>query len=496
MYRNRFKRVHLLLSFIFLTLLFEQSLFAKAKKDEVYIKYVHPRIYEFDLRDAESSVFLGYEKGTFCGYIDFTRFVKNDMPKAGDKVIFHYNGYAKKYGGNVTASIMDKENDEYYLTAETKVFAENIQKKVEFSGSISFILKRDATKSFVLKIESDMENVPGQLNQVYFHFNRVVETTNTAMEALAEERAKYKKMEIVEVQQEIVADSTEEEIAAQKEAEILAAEKERQEAEEKALAEAEAAAKAAEEAAALEKALAAASQSANTYKKEYLNDYLVQEELEPEDTEDENDFISNPDQADGSGSTLLMKAAKAGNDWQIRTLLNCGAKVNLKDKDGWNALMYAVRYQESMTCVELLINAGADIKTLNKFKYSALSIASTYNNNPEIIKKLLSYYTVTEKEVLKSFVLLLSENHSSEYVQTSKLNIYLESSIPLNSFYEGKTPLMYACQYGNSTKIIKLLLENNAVTSVRSTEGKTAYEYASENKKLKHDSTYWELNKK
>ena len=55
---------------------------------------------------------------------------------------------------------------------------------------------------------------------------------------------------------------------------------------------------------------------------------------------------------------------------------------------------------------------------------------------------------------------------------------------------------MYACQYGNSTKIIKLLLENNAVTSVRSTEGKTAYEYASENKKLKHDSTYWELNKK
>ena len=55
---------------------------------------------------------------------------------------------------------------------------------------------------------------------------------------------------------------------------------------------------------------------------------------------------------------------------------------------------------------------------------------------------------------------------------------------------------MYACEFGNSTKVIKVLLDNNAVPSLRSNEGKTAYEYASENKKLAHDSTYWELNKK
>ena len=45
-------------------------------------------------------------------------------------------------------------------------------------------------------------------------------------------------------------------------------------------------------------------------------------------------------------------------------------------------------------------------------------------------------------------------------------------------------------------KIIKVLIDNNAITSIRSTEGKTAYDYASENQSLAHDSNYWLLNKK
>ena len=85
-------------------------------------------------------------------------------------------------------------------------------------------------------------------------------------------------------------------------------------------------------------------------------------------------YIENPDQKDLFGRTLLMKAAKAGNDWQIKTLLKSGANVNLKDNDGWTALMYAVRYQESLNSVKLLIEAGADVKALNNFKTSALSL--------------------------------------------------------------------------------------------------------------------------
>ena len=233
------------------------------------------------------------------------------------------------------------------------------------------------------------------------------------------------------------------------------------------------------------------------YKKEYLQDYAVPEELTVElPATDSLDVIENPNEADSHGRTLLMQAAKLGNDWQIKNLLKAGADVNLKDREGWTALMYAVRYQENENCVELLLQAGADVKAVNMFETSALKLAACYNNNPQIIKKILSYYTISEKEVLASFVLLISENHTAEYVQISKLKVFLEQSIPVNTFYNGKTPLMYAAQYGNSTKVIKLLLDYDSIPSIRSTENKTAFDYAKENTALKHDSIFWSLNKK
>ena len=55
---------------------------------------------------------------------------------------------------------------------------------------------------------------------------------------------------------------------------------------------------------------------------------------------------------------------------------------------------------------------------------------------------------------------------------------------------------MYAAQYSDSTKILNCLLEAGAITSIRSTEGKTAFDYAIKNQNLTHDETFWELNKR
>ena len=66
----------------------------------------------------------------------------------------------------------------------------------------------------------------------------------------------------------------------------------------------------------------------------------------------------------------------------------------------------------------------------------------------------------------------------------------------LNSFYNGKTPLMYAAQYCNSTSIIKKLLDNGAAVTIRAADGKTAFDYAKQNSSLPHDDTYWALNQK
>ncbi len=232
------------------------------------------------------------------------------------------------------------------------------------------------------------------------------------------------------------------------------------------------------------------------YKKEYLQDYMPQKTLELPDDEYfvNKEKITNPDKVDSEGLTLLMKAAKAGNNWEIENLLLAGANVNLTDKDGWTALMYAVRYQENTAIVKTLIDAGSSVKALNKFDASALLIASNYNNNPEIIEILLDHYSISEKEVTKAFIQMLITNSVNDRAKIAKINIYLNKSMPLNIFYNGKTPLMYAALYCNSTSILKTLIDAGAVTTIRSSESKTAFDYAMENKALQRDETFWSLN--
>lgn len=540
-----------------MTFLFASQIFSESKKNEnVYIKYVHPRVYEFDLCDTENSVFLSYNPAIqlFDVSVDFSNYVQSDLPQAGDKVIFYYKGYATKDGGSVKATVTGDNGER--ITDEEKTFARDLKKNEPFDSNVSFVLNKNVQKNIRLYLYSTKQNRPGKIDQFYLIFKRVKKTTDTSKESLQEKKAAKKNIEIIEVKSEIKKDEdinailtgtpnlsaqeskieietkveikkTEEkekkedktiaklELAQEKLKEI---ERKRAKAESEKIAREEAeklrlaqerikeleriqAEKEAEERRlnqeALEKALEQVKSGRNaTYEKEFLNDYMIFDNATvAADSERNETIIENPDEKDSFGRTLLMKAAQSGNDWQISALLRSGANVNLKDNEGWTALMYAVRYQQSVSCVDLLINAGAEIKNFNNYGTSALMIASCYNDNPEIIKKLLSYYSINEKDVLKSLVLLLSENHTSEYSAIAKLNVFTDFSVPLNAFYEGKTPLMYAAEFGNSTKILKILTDNNALTSVRSSEGKTAFDYACENKNLKRDDDFWALNK-
>ena len=515
---------------------------AKSKKEKTVIKYIHPRIYEFDLCDTENQVFLSYNPNIklFDVYIDFSKYVQQDLPQAGDKVIFYYKGYSTKDGGSVKATVTGDNNQR--ITDEEKYFAKNLQKKVPFESSVSFILNKDVKSTIQLYLCSTKQNKPGKVDQFFLNFKRLKETTDTSKESANQKAAEEKNIEIIEVTTEITKDEdinaliadtpnisdkenilmleqAKNQINKENQRKIEQEKLEQERLEKERLARIEEEKKKIEEQKRLEqekiiaqkeeedrkkdqmdleKALELVkNKKSSGYQKEFLHDYMIFDEPEVEQTnKDKSIILENPDETDSFGKTLLMKAAKAGNDWQISALLASGANVNLKDKDGWTALMYAVRYQESLNCVDLLLQAQADVKIKNKYGSSALMIASCYNNNPQIIKKLLSYYQMNDKEVLKSLVLLLSESQTSEYTSIAKLNAFLDYSVPLNTFYEGKTPLMYACEFGNSTKIIKVLIDNNAITSIRSTEGKTAYDYASENQSLTHDSNYWLLNKK
>ncbi len=229
-----------------------------------------------------------------------------------------------------------------------------------------------------------------------------------------------------------------------------------------------------------------------------MYDFLPKEEdSEPETENDtqELELIENPNKKDKNGRTSLMLAAKSGNDWEMRSLIHSNADVNLQDKDGWTALMYAVRYQDNMDAINLLLSAGAKTDIKNKYGTNALQIAAGYSNNPEIVKKLMSVSNPSADDVFKAYIMALTTNSANNVVtQISKLKVFISYNVSQNRFYEGRTPLMYAAEYSSSTEVIKLLLDNGASSKIRAPNGKTAFDYAEQNKLLEHDKIYWSLN--
>lgn len=206
--------------------------------------------------------------------------------------------------------------------------------------------------------------------------------------------------------------------------------------------------------------------------------------------------IKNPNSRDFNGRTLLMKAVKDGNDWEIRSLLKSGADVNLSDNEGWTALMYAIRYQNNFEITKLLLENGADINARNRYGSSPLLLASAYSGNPEILGLLLENFSGNQNDVFKAFVFSITAGGSSSSAQIAKLKVFVDRGISINRFYEGKTPLMYAAEYASSTEIIKFLLDNGALSSVRDSSGKRAFDYAKANSRLERDEVYWSLNTK
>ncbi|MCR5217771.1 ankyrin repeat domain-containing protein [Treponema sp.] len=236
------------------------------------------------------------------------------------------------------------------------------------------------------------------------------------------------------------------------------------------------------------------TESYKSYSNTYLYDFALNTEEQIQEEEKKIFTIENPDAADKNGVTLLMKAAKAGNDWDVENLLKSGADPNLRDKDGWSALMYACRYQNSLSIINRLIDKGAHIRVRNKYNATPLLMAADYSQNPQIIKVLLKDRTITEDEVYRAFIMTVTSSQGESHVREAKMQVFLDLDIPLNRLWKGKTPLMYAAQYGSSTHVIKILMDNGAKPGIQDHEGKTAFDYAKLNSNLKHDDVYWALN--
>lgn len=93
-------------------------------------------------------------------------------------------------------------------------------------------------------------------------------------------------------------------------------------------------------------------------------------------------------QLDKFKSKIFLDAARIGNAKILEALLFEGIDVNVKDKDGWTALMWAA-YKCHYEIVDLLLKNGADINMKDDNGKTAFLIAEggMHNEIAELLKE-------------------------------------------------------------------------------------------------------------
>ena len=135
----------------------------------------------------------------------------------------------------------------------------------------------------------------------------------------------------------------------------------------------------------------------------------------------------------------LFEAVDNENITEIKSLLNQGANVNVREKDGQTPLHYAA-YLNNINIAKLLIDSGADVNVQDKDGWAPLRWA-THNGHPEIAKLLIEY----EADV-----------NARDNFATSSLHYAVKKG-----YYD----------------IAKLLIENGADPFIKDTFGETPLDY-------------------
>lgn len=225
----------------------------------------------------------------------------------------------------------------------------------------------------------------------------------------------------------------------------------------------------------------------NKNRPEYLFDEIESETIVVEEKTFKK--ISNPNAVDNSGRTKLMNAIMNSDLSLCYSLLESGAKIDIRDKDGFTALMYACRYSKNAEIVELLFNYGAKLNDKNTYNLTVLQITAAYCESVPVLQVILNHAKEEKLSLTEPFVTALKTERPQDFIRQ-----FIKFIPNINKSVNGKTPLMYAAENYESTDVIKLLLENGADPYIISTENKNAFSYAKENTKIKHDSIYWSLN--
>ncbi|MEM9884802.1 MAG: ankyrin repeat domain-containing protein [Bacteroidota bacterium] len=178
---------------------------------------------------------------------------------------------------------------------------------------------------------------------------------------------------------------------------------------------------------------------------------------------------------DHNNFTPLMTAAHDDHPEIARLLIDEGADVNYINSEGWTALIEAADEGAYATAV-VLIEAGADVNLHNEhWGRSALTMAAS-EGYPNIIELLLD--AGADLKMLEDGYLPL--HSAAEEGQIEALKMLLNKGVEVHlQDHHGRTALMYAAEEGN-LEIVKILVEKGIDINETDEEERTALSYGVE----------------
>ena len=189
------------------------------------------------------------------------------------------------------------------------------------------------------------------------------------------------------------------------------------------------------------------------------------------------------------GDTALIVAAKKGHVDRVRTLVKHMPRsmLNHADSNGMTAAMWAATSQteESLLCLQALVDAGAELDMVNKSGSTALML-SLDKKNLDVVRLLVeggADLTVTRNGGGAALIVAVKKQHVgcvkslAQRVPSSALN--------LADSYR-RTPLMWAAtfQTAESLLCLRALMAAGAELEASNESGRTALMLALDNKNL------------
>ena len=166
---------------------------------------------------------------------------------------------------------------------------------------------------------------------------------------------------------------------------------------------------------------------------------------------------------DTRGNTPLMYAAAVGSPGMMQTLLAKGADAKAKNNFDATALMWCTN---DLAKVSLLLDKGADVNTRSKQGIAPLFIAASHDGNVEVVRLMLKHGADANAPGPAGATASLMM--SAKANDTASAKVLLEAgAVAKAKGFAGFTALMNAAGSGNA-ELVKLLLARGADVNAQS----------------------------